>query len=71
MGYNAAMKAKTKKRKAATSKASAETTGTYVYSRELGAVVKVSDRVPGLSKKAGPGPMPGPACNPGGCGRCA
>ena len=50
-------------------KALAGATGTYRYSEALGTTVRVSARVPGLSKgKSSPGP--GPSCPPQGCGRC-
>lgn len=40
-------------------------TGTYVYDKKLGKVVKVSDRVPSASKNTAPH-----VCN-GCCGHCA
>lgn len=47
-------------------------TGVYRYDKELGRVVKVSSRVPGLSKAGNPAPWeaPMPSCPPEGCGRC-
>lgn len=45
----------------------ADQTGTYVYDAELGRVVKVSGRVPGLSK--GSNGFSGEAPGGGGCGR--
>lgn len=54
--------------KTAKAKAAEGTTGTYRFSRELQTTVRVSDRVPGLTKPKG---MPkGPSCPPQGCGRC-
>ncbi len=50
---------------------SSGTTGTYVYDAELGRVVKVSGRVPGLAKSS-TGDSDFPSSNdgaPGGCGR--
>lgn len=53
------------------SEAAAGTTGTYRFSAALGAVVRVSSHVPGLTKgKSGSGPRPGPSCPPQGCGNC-
>lgn len=50
--------------------------GTYVYDKELGKVVKVSDRIPGVSSKKGrgspkssSGPCGGGPCGSGACGR--
>lgn len=40
------------------------TTGTYIYDKKLGKVVKISDRVPGVHKAEGH------VCN-GCCGHCA
>ncbi len=49
-----------------------EATGTYVFDKKLGKVVKVSDKVPGLKKGGGAKDFePGPSCPPQGCGRCA
>ena len=47
--------------------------GTYVYDKELGKLVKVSDRVPKVaSKRPTPAPMGGGCGRGGGCGggRC-
>ena len=51
-------------------KATGGTTGTYRYSEVLGTVVRVSARVPGLSRNALASEGPGPSCPPGGCGSC-
>lgn len=61
-------KLKTKKKPA---KAAPETGigGTYVYDREKGAMVRVSDRVPGVASKGKRTPEPGPSCGRGACGR--
>jgi len=60
----------TKKTKPHASKQQPEdTTGTYVYDKEQGQVVKVSDRVPAVSSKGKGGSfddMPSPS----GCGSC-
>ncbi len=47
---------------------SKKATGKYVYDEKLGKVVRVSERVPGLSK--GPRPTKAAPCPPAGCGRC-
>ena len=56
--------AKTKQKPAAT--------GTYVYDRELGRMVQVSEQVPGLKKGRSPQPSAGP-CGKSACGggRCS
>ncbi|MBI4348196.1 MAG: hypothetical protein HY553_15250 [Elusimicrobia bacterium] len=53
-------------------KADDAATGVYRYDKALGKVVKVSSRVPGLSKsaKGNPWEAPMPSCPPEGCGRC-
>ncbi|MCX5789883.1 MAG: hypothetical protein NTX64_15475 [Elusimicrobia bacterium] len=61
--------------KTAKTKATGGTTGTYRYSESLGTVVRVSARVPGLTKSGGDsepglGSGPFPGCPPGGCGGC-
>ena len=45
-----------------------DSTGTYVYDKELGKVVKKSDRVPGVSSKGGGGGFDMPSG--GGCEGC-
>ncbi len=44
------------------------TTGTYIYDKKLGKVVKISDRIP--STAAGVAKSEGHVCN-GCCGHCA
>ena len=43
------------------------TTGTYVYDKKLGKVVKVSDHVPGVSSKGQGGGFDMPSGGEGGC----
>lgn len=67
------MKTQTKKRKTPKARSSSETgaAGTYVYDKELGRVVRISDRIPGLSRRgrasAEPGPCGRQACAGGVC----
>ena len=48
----------------------ADTTGTYVYDKKLGKVVKVSDHVPGVSSKGQGGGFDMPSGGEGGCAGC-
>lgn len=52
------------------SQGSESNAGTYVFDKESGKVVKVSDRIPGVSGRKGKGSpgSPGP-CGRGACGR--
>jgi hypothetical protein len=63
------MSVKTKTKKASPS---GSIGGTYVYDKELGRLVKISDRVPKVASKGRSGPQAGP-CGPSACGggRCA
>jgi len=45
---------------------SSKSTGTYVYDKKLGKVVKVSDDIPSLSKSHGHDHCSGPCCSGGG-----
>ncbi|MFH2204388.1 MAG: hypothetical protein ABIJ96_14820 [Elusimicrobiota bacterium] len=45
-------------------------TGRYVYDKELGEIVKVSDEVPGVASKASSGPPLGPCGRPCDGGSC-
>ena len=56
----------TDKNQTITENTSSRSTGTYVYDKKLGRVVKISNDIPSVAKRAGHENCGGPCCSGGG-----